>query len=93
LLLVTHRPKGCIRFTPPLTIEITELHQILEALDKTHAALAPQNELGGHPHDDLPADKQPPVDNEHVAPGAEQFTPEVIAANKGKAKKGKKARA
>lgn len=26
--------------------------------------------------------KQPPVDNEHVAPGCEQFTPETIAAAK-----------
>jgi hypothetical protein len=31
-----------------------------------------------------PRSAQPPVDNEHVAPGCEQFTPETIAANKPK---------
>lgn len=39
LLLVTHRPYGCIRFTPPLVIQERELDEIFDALNNTADAI------------------------------------------------------
>lgn len=40
LSLVTHRPHGPIRFTPPLNTSVAALNHAFRAMDKTHAALA-----------------------------------------------------
>ncbi len=39
LSLVTHRPEGPIRFTPPMNVTIADMEKAFEALDKTHRAL------------------------------------------------------
>lgn len=39
LSLMTHRPKGMIRFTPPLTVHWGELTQAFSILDSTHQEL------------------------------------------------------
>lgn len=40
LSLMTHRPLGAIRFTPPLNVTVRELETAFGLLDATHAALA-----------------------------------------------------
>lgn len=39
LLIVTHRPYGPIRFTPPMNVSFSELAEAIEILDQTYKAL------------------------------------------------------